>query len=79
MLHSMTDSFMAYAFKRHQIELLLVYLSSLFHFRSLHRRLWKDWISTLFLSSLEVTLIRGGKNASLLSMTVSYYFRLNNK
>ncbi|XP_020608067.1 conserved oligomeric Golgi complex subunit 1-like isoform X2 [Orbicella faveolata] len=32
-------------------------------------RLWKDWISTLFLSSLEVTLIRGGKNASLLSMT----------
>ena len=34
-------------------------------------RLWKDWISVLFLSSLEATLIDGGKTMCLLSMTVS--------
>ncbi|CAH3019344.1 unnamed protein product [Porites evermanni] len=32
-------------------------------------RLWKEWISALFLSSLEATLIHGGKSSSLLSMT----------
>lgn len=32
-------------------------------------RLWIEWISALFLSSLEATLIHGGKSSSLLSMT----------
>ena len=35
-------------------------------------RLWKDWISVLFLSSLEATLIQGDKSSFLLTITVSY-------
>nr|XP_058952613.1 conserved oligomeric Golgi complex subunit 1-like [Pocillopora verrucosa] len=32
-------------------------------------RLWKDWISVLFLSSLEATLIQGDKSSFLLTIT----------